>query len=733
MKLTIRIKLLIAFTLLLVLSSLVQALSFLITKQYITSQINSFQTEQATRGAHEIQDFFTDLSLENFTLARLYGRPDVASGSASTNIDAIIQYAILHNDYVQQITILSPVGKEIMQVNKKGSVRGDQLNYEVFSDPFKSAADGTTAVSKVYYLEDQPGPHLDMYSPIFAEGGKVIGVIKTQVSLVRLRENIGDIKLGQTGSVYVVDNEGRLIAHHSEKLVLDRTSFMSRKIVQQAIAGRSQSSPEETYMNENNVEVVAKAVTIPGYKWVVVFEQPVSEAFGFLTSIRDLFLATIVGSTLLLLALSFILSANLTGSIRKLEKAGMLIEKGELQTPIEIKTGDEIETLSHSFASIVNQLLQRENLLLREKQEVDTLLQSLSDGVVALDQKYNIIAFNKAAERLIGVVREQAVGKNVDAVLHLFSDQIVIPFAQYSQPVVEEKGKKNKGYTIFTANGDRLVLSVTTNPVVFGEQRTGFIMTFHDISKEQDLEEMKLDFVSMAAHELRTPLTAIRGYASLLQMQNSKQLDALGRESIKRLIVSGETLGNLIENLLSVSRIERSSFSIDVRPIDLTKTIKSAVENVRQQAYTKKQTLTLHMPDELPIVMADAFRIGQVTLNLIANAVNYTGEGGSITVNVTRNEQGLTIAVSDTGRGIPKEALVKLFTKFFRVSGSLEQGAKGTGLGLYISKSIIEMHKGKIWVTSEFGKGSTFAFTLPIAKPEDIAAYQQKKSISNPI
>ena len=125
------------------------------------------------------------------------------------------------------------------------------------------------------------------------------------------------------------------------------------------------------------------------------------------------------------------------------------------------------------------------------------------------------------------------------------------------------------------------------------------------------------------------------------------------------------------------------------------------------------------MPD-LPEIMADPFRITQVILNLVANASNYTKEGGHISIKALKKDTFIEISVSDSGQGIPKEAIPKLFTKFFRVSGVLEQGSKGTGLGLYICKSIIDMHNGKIWVTSDVNKGSTFSFVLPIATQKEI-------------
>ncbi|HEX8932187.1 MAG TPA: ATP-binding protein, partial [Patescibacteria group bacterium] len=533
----------------------------------------------------------------------------------------------------------------------------------------------------------------------------------------------------KNGYLYVVDGAGQLISHPSPSFVLQRPNLSSRAIIYDTLKNIPLKSSDANYVNEKNVLVVSKAIKVAGYNWIVVFEQPYAQAFSFLSFIRNLFIATMLGSLILQFLVAYILSQNLTSPIRKLQQSALLLEKGQLNANIDIKSGDEIETLSHSFAEIVNRLLQRETSLQQEKSETETILQSLTDGVVAVDQSGKIISFNKAAEKATGFAITDVIGKSVDAVLHFYQGQELVPLHEYSDQTEQNiKQLKNEGLHLSSKDGQKISMALTISPVILENQKGGFIIAFHDISRERELEEMKLDFVSMAAHELRTPLTAIRGYASLLQLQNGKQLDSSGKELIKRLVVSGENLGNLIENLLSVSRIERSMFSVDLRPVDLSTTIKNVIDNVRPQANTKKQTITASVADELPVVFADSFRIGQVILNFVANAVNYTQEGGSITVRAEQKDNNLKISVTDTGRGISKDALQKLFTKFFRVSGSLEQGAKGTGLGLYISKSIVEMHGGQIWVESELGKGSTFAFNLPIAKPEDIAKYQQSKA-----
>lgn len=732
MKLTIRIKLLIGFTLLLLLFSLTLDFTFSVTNRYIASQIDELQTLQAKKGAGEVENFFSTINLDTFGLASIFGKENLTTEDfTQQKVLDVVTYVFKNKEYIKKISVLSPQGKELMKFDSLNKITKEALSYEVYSDPFKLAAVGTTSISKVYFIQNQSGLYVDIFSPIFSAEKKVIGVLKTQVSLERLQKNIGNIKTGNNGFLYIVDSEGTLIAHHSQKFVLQRPDLSSRMIIAKSLKKIPITSADEKYVNENNVPVVARAVRTPGYNWIVVFEQPTEEAFGFLSFINNLLLATLFGSFIFLLLISFILSENFTRPIRKLQQSALLLEKGQLNTDINIKSGDEIEALSHAFASMVNQLLQRENSLRREKKETETLLQSLTDGVIALDQQGTIIAFNRAAERTSGFNAAEAVGKNIDEVLHFYEKQEIVPFFIYNQQTeAMVKKLREKGLHLAKSDNTKVSLALTTSPVLFEDQKTGFIIAFHDITREQELEEMKLDFVSMAAHELRTPLTAIRGYASILEMQNSRDLNQSGKDMLKRLVVSSETLGNLIENLLSVSRIERSMFSINTRLVDLTTTIKNSVDNVRQQALTKKQTLTLILPDELPAVIADSFRIGQVILNLVANAVNYTQEGGNIVIKAERKENNLLIAVSDNGRGIPPEAMQKLFTKFFRVSGALEQGSKGTGLGLYISKSIIQMHKGKIWVESTVGKGSTFAFTLPIVSPAEIESYQKAHSLT---
>ena len=265
-------------------------------------------------------------------------------------------------------------------------------------------------------------------------------------------------------------------------------------------------------------------------------------------------------------------------------------------------------------------------------------------------------------------------------------------------------------------NGQQTKVRLFSSQVLEGVQtKLGCILILHDLSKEEELEQMKFDFVSMASHELKTPLTSIIGYLAVFLNEYKSKLPKEEFNLLNRSLVSAQQLLRLIQNLLSVNKIEKEQLSVSLEPLDYYLILSKAVEDLRSQANLKNIVLTLIPPKSpLPKVLADPLRIGEVITNLVANAINYTGAGGKVDIftHVSPNE--IITSVSDTGVGIPKEAIPHLFNKFFRVSNELQKADKGTGLGLYIAKSIIEKLHGKIWVESEVGVGSKFCFTLPI-------------------
>ena len=387
-----------------------------------------------------------------------------------------------------------------------------------------------------------------------------------------------------------------------------------------------------------------------------------------------------------------------------------------------------------NIRNLANTLRKKTTEVTSERNKLNAVVSSVSDGIFVLDKEKRFTFVNNAAQKILGLSAEDMLGKQFDGVLAAFdardNSQVradrIYPGTKISQDNVifgpaELKIKTNrKDWEIWV----RLTSSGLKEE---SDIDIGCICAFSDVSKERELEEMKLDFVAMAAHELRTPLTAIRGYLSILQEETARSLNAEQKSFIKKAFISSTNLAALVENLLSVSRIELKSLKLELLQVDWRKILESAAENFRNQAEQKNINLSLQLDDDLPKIVVDKFRIAEVLSNLLANAVNYTGPGGKVEVTSHRQGEEIVTSIKDTGEGIPESALPHLFTKFFRVSGVLEQGSKGTGLGLYISKAIIDMHKGRIWVKSKLGAGSTFSFSLPLGSKLEKNAAKRKR------
>lgn len=403
--------------------------------------------------------------------------------------------------------------------------------------------------------------------------------------------------------------------------------------------------------------------------------------------------------------------------LNNLIKGAKSFAEGNLNQRINIKSGDEFEETSNSFnvlaekvSKLINSLESEREMAVSQMNKFNEILSSVIDGIIVLDFNKNVIFLNKASEEQTGYRQTELIGKPIDQFIHLFSDTDEI------LPKVYCQGNFNQAAKLIGKEGRQAKVNLMTAQTGTGSQTNlNCILILHDLSKEEELEQMKLDFVSMASHELKTPLTSVVGYLSVFLNETRDKLPKESLELLDKAVIATQQLQTLIQNLLNVNKIEREQLSVFPQPVDYQAIVSKAVEDLRSQAAQKQIILSLNLPpQELPKVLADPIRVGEVITNLLSNAINYTNPGGKVEVTASLSPVELTTTVSDTGIGIPKEAITHLFNKFYRVSNAQQRANKGTGLGLYISKSIIEKLHGRIWVESEVGKGSKFSFTLPI-------------------
>jgi PAS domain S-box-containing protein len=418
-------------------------------------------------------------------------------------------------------------------------------------------------------------------------------------------------------------------------------------------------------------------------------------------------------------SLMLLVNKSILSPLEKLAMFAASIGHGDFDYPLSIETGDELEKLATTYLNMARILKDDRAAIVTEKDTLSLVLSNIADGVIALDFSCKVMVFNQAASQILGLKTDIAIGKDLDNLLtfHEVDKTVMI-----KDLCMQSENKVSFHSLNFTMHDNQIkkinaIIAPLAHPTL---TNITFIITFYDLTKEEEFEKMKLDFVSMAAHELRTPLTSIRGYLSLLQQSIAPRLTSAESTYLQRSIVSSEQLYFLIQNLLNISNIEHGKMDIRLVPVNLEKTITSIITDLKAQAEENNVQLTFDKPEQpVPSAFADDFRITEVITNLITNAINYNRPGGWVKVTMQQKDANVVISVRDNGMGIIESALPHLFTKFYRVTTPLRMGSKGTGLGLFISKKIIDAHQGKIWVESQPDKETIFSFSLPLAEKKN--------------
>jgi PAS domain S-box-containing protein len=349
-----------------------------------------------------------------------------------------------------------------------------------------------------------------------------------------------------------------------------------------------------------------------------------------------------------------------------------------------------------------------------EKQQVDAIIEHSADGVMILGPELRIQVFNRALSQMTGWPAESAIGRPCYEVLALEqasgpnlcgSEMAAVTFPQGGPLFVEG--------TLSRPGGSRIAVSLTYSPLFDEEGRLSrVIVNMVDITRFREAEEMKSTFVSVISHELKTPVALIKGYANTLAREDARWDGATLKEGLQIISEESDRLNALINNLLDASRIQAGAFKLEKGDVLLPKLAERVVESFRVQ--TQNHQFVLDFSTDYPCVPGDEERLRQVLDNLVSNAIKYSPSGGEIRVGGWSDGAYATIYVADQGIGIPAREQGKLFQRFYRVDSSLRRSTQGAGLGLYLCKSIVEAHGGRIWLRSESGKGTTVFVALPM-------------------
>lgn len=362
------------------------------------------------------------------------------------------------------------------------------------------------------------------------------------------------------------------------------------------------------------------------------------------------------------------------------------------------------------------QLQRRGEQLVQEKELLSVTLSSMSDGVVAVNDKKQIVLFNEVAENLTGRKAKDVAGRSIDEILTLVDERtkkaVENPVDKAMRSRKREKGGEYD--CLIAKNGCLKGVDVTASPIYKNDgTMLGVVMVLRDVEQQREIDRMKSDFVSSVTHELRTPLTSIKAYTATI-LRDPNMTEQTRGEFLSIIDEESNRLSKLIEGLLEISRIEAGNVEkADCEFVDITEVIRKTLPYLQPLADKKDILLKAELPADAAKLRCDKTRIQSVITNLLDNAIKFTPERGRVCISVRQRNEELVISVSDSGMGIPKESLTKIFNRFYRVHRPGRQ-IPGTGLGLAIIKKIVTMHGGRIGVESEIDKGTTFTVYLPL-------------------
>ncbi len=399
---------------------------------------------------------------------------------------------------------------------------------------------------------------------------------------------------------------------------------------------------------------------------------------------------------------AFFLSSRITAPLRQMREYAFELAKGRFDSEApDSVSSDEIGQLAVAFKQMGRQLKHHLEVINQEKEQLSSILTSMSDAVITFNRDRTILVSNPPAEKLLQkwfINKGSQSAKPIPPEIYHMLDH-VLDFEDH----IEEELEMDGSY-----------YSISISPLYSGESIRGAVAVIRDKTDEHRLEKLKSDFIANVSHELRTPVAMLQGYSEAI-LDGVVESDEEKNEMIRIIYDESQRMGRLVKDLLDLARMESGHMTLHKEEMPFNFVIDRMTQKFMQVAKEKHVHLSFQteLADDIWVSL-DEDRIEQVLTNLIDNAIRHTPEGQSVTVFVTNELSYVKVSVQDTGIGIPQEDLPYVFERFYKADKARTRKKGGTGLGLAITKNIVEAHKGNIKVESEVGKGTAFTFYLPM-------------------
>ena len=491
----------------------------------------------------------------------------------------------------------------------------------------------------------------------------------------------------------VVDNDGVVLADSDEDPAFMEDHKFRPEIIKAFTGEPGQSVRFSQTVKEDMLYIGLPVVMNGEVAYVLRFSRYLSDISKFLVRIRRRLLRVMIVILILALAAAVLASRSFSKPISELGTASRRIASGEFDTKVFIKQRGELQELASSFNFMTDRIKRLFSELNARKDELAGIINSIEEGLVTLEEGGRILLWNRSFENIIQA--KELKGK-------IYWEVIRDPnFSTYIKRVQKDKMGHNAEI--------RVQEKIYMCSAAYIEARDEIVVTFRDVTKIKSVEKIKRDFVVNVSHELRTPLTSIKGYLETIE-EETKGEQRKYLEIVKR---NTDRLINIVNDLLLLSELESGEIKHVREEVDILSAIKNVMKIFDQKIKDKKLEFELKAGKDLPKVNGDAYRLEQMFINLIDNAIKYT-EKGKISIIVDRVKDEIEITVEDSGIGIQEKDLPRLFERFYVADKSRSRQVGGTGLGLSIVKHIVLLHEGTIEVKSRPGLGTTFSIRIPV-------------------
>ena len=493
------------------------------------------------------------------------------------------------------------------------------------------------------------------------------------------------------------------------------------------VLGESDTDPSEMGNHSNRPEIVAAlksgsgvatrysatlhenmlyaAVTVTGNNAVQGIARvalPLTAVTASVNSLATTIIVAVIIATVAVIIACAIVARLITLPIRRVTKAVEATASGKLGQQIPVRSDDEVGRLSHAFNTMSKSVKSAVQTISDERSRLAVVISGLTDGVVLTDSQGIVSLANPAVGKMFDLDEKRMTGKTlIEAIYDHEASRLL-------QKCLQSSSECN---TLLETTIGRF-LRVVATPLVEAETK-GALVVFQDLTELRSLQTMRRELIGNISHELRTPLAGITAIVETLQ-SGAVDDPAEAKSFLDKLESEVERLNQMAAEITALSRIESGDVKMKLQPLDINGVIRDVITRLAPRADRQKVEVSLELPSDLPVVMADRERVEQVVLNIMDNAIKFTRAGGKIKVTTSHDDGTVRTEISDTGVGIAEEDLPHIFERFFKADRS--RASSGTGLGLAISKHIIQAHKGTIWIRSKLGKGSTFGFSLPAAE-----------------